>query len=286
MGLLDRWAQLHTLEMIAHLEISAEPPNVAGFQRVLNVYLVCLPPDVRDRRDMVLLETGYSLRFCWKRAIPSGSAGLTKVLLMWWEAGNRVTAPYVGSAEYLGNMERQGRWNGEQNCLVIETAVHGIQSWWSLQWATFMGVVYIGSSSWVHRNFIQLVALGFIPAGLSLQISRRCYVYPKTFVLTSAFCSGTKKLCLLWNPYFQGLKSMFRRRQTSLIFCRAEESFILNTILASCFLVAPIQEHSCCKHSASIFCAKFCIRVKINGNSSGLMWQLSSEANWEEFVNP
>lgn len=160
-------------------------------------------------------------------------------------------------------------------------------SWRSLQWATFISLVFMGNSSWVHRNFIQLVTSRFSPAVLSLQIQwsqgAKCTPGLLNLVLSSVL---VLKNPLWWNPYFQGLKNMFQRRQTSLMFCRAEEGFILNTTLASCFPVAPVQEHICRKHSASIFCAKFCIRLKINGNSevgweSRLIWQSSWEANRE-----
>jgi len=55
--------------------------------------LFYLPSVVHERRDRW---------YCWSRVVPSGSAGLTKVLPAWWEAGNEVTAPHIGSAGYLG----------------------------------------------------------------------------------------------------------------------------------------------------------------------------------------
>lgn len=107
-------------------------------------------------------------------------------------------------------------------------------------------------------------------------VESRCCLYPRAFELTPALYSCTKKKSLIWDLCFQGLKSLFQRRQTSLIFCRAEHGFILNTTLASCFPVASIQEHSCCKHSASIFYMKFHISVKINSNS---------EVGWESTID-
>lgn len=49
---------------------------------------------------MVLLEQG---------SIPSGFAGLTKVLPVWEKAGNKVTAPHTGSAEYLEKNCKTGK---------------------------------------------------------------------------------------------------------------------------------------------------------------------------------
>lgn len=118
-------------------------------------------------------------------------------------------------------------------------------------------------------------------------VKLRCCLNPRAFDLTPALYSCTKKKSLIRDLCFQGLKSLFQRRQTSLIFCRAEQGFTLNTTLASCFPVVSIQEHSCCKCSASIFYAMFRIRIKINSNSevgweSTLIWQPSWEANQEK----
>lgn len=164
-------------------------------------------------------------------------------------------------------------------------------SWSSPHWAIFTNFIFVGSSSWVHRNFNQLVTLGCSLAVLSLHIQWSqgavCFWAYFCCLLLLYFKSNNKRKTTSYeiSSSRQGLKSMLQRRQTLQMFYMAEEDFILNTTLALCLPVAPVQDYICCKHSASVFCPKLHIRVKINGNSQ-VGWESRSiwQPNWK--TNP
>lgn len=97
--LLDRWAQLGISEMTAFKDQHRASKRCSS-QRVANGHFALFASRCAwEEGQMVVVN----------RAIPSGSAGLAKILPAWWEAGNKVAAPHIGSAEYLGRRWKAGK---------------------------------------------------------------------------------------------------------------------------------------------------------------------------------